>query len=67
MKSFSVLLALASLVIASPAILNNAQIPLGSVQDATQYPGYDLDLAELRLVQVEDQDPVWVSELEKVP
>ena len=65
MKSFAVLLALASIVVASPTLVNNAQTPLGAVQNV-EYPGYNLDLAELRLVQVEGQDPVWVSELEKV-
>jgi len=31
-----------------------------------QYPGFDLNLNELRLVQLEGQEPVWISELEKI-
>lgn len=64
MKSFAVLLALASLVVASPALLVDSQSPLTKVQ--AEYPGYSLDLAELRLVQIEGQEPTWVSELEKI-
>ena len=63
MKSFAVLLALASLVVASPALLADTQSPLTKV--LADYPGYSLDLAELRLVQIEGQEPTWVSELEK--
>ena len=63
MKSFAALLALASLVVASPTLSGNVQTPLTS---DVEYAGYSLDLAEMRLVQLEGQDPVWVSELEKV-
>lgn len=32
-----------------------------------EWPGIDLDLNELRLIQLEDAiDPVWMTELEKV-
>lgn len=64
MRSFAVLLALASLVVATQSLVDNAQTPLGSV--SSQVPGFTLDLAEMRLVQVEGQEPAWVSELEKV-
>ena len=30
------------------------------------YPGFDINLSELRLVRLEGQEPVWMSELEKV-
>ena len=62
MRSFAPLLALASLVVATQALFDNVQTPLGS----TLVPGFDLDLSEMRLVQVEGQEPAWVSELEKV-
>ena len=64
MKSFSILLALASLVVAAPSLADNAQTPLGNV--GQQFPGFSLDLSEMRLVQVEGQEPPWVFELEKV-
>jgi len=40
------------------------QIPLRQAE--TTYPGFDLDLNSRRLVQLEGQDPVWMTELEKV-
>jgi bacterial leucyl aminopeptidase len=44
--------------------------PIGNEQvfmhDAPQYPGFDLDLNAMRLVQMEGQPPVLMSELEKV-
>ncbi|EKM59666.1 uncharacterized protein PHACADRAFT_170253 [Phanerochaete carnosa HHB-10118-sp] len=64
MKSFAALLALASLVVASPSLLLNTQQPLTNIQN--EYPGYSLDLAALRLVQVEGKEPIWVPELEKI-
>ena len=39
------------------------QFPLG---EYANYPGYDLDLNELRLVQLEGREPMWVTEYEKV-
>jgi len=35
-------------------------------QDSAQYPGFDLDLNALRLVQMEGQPAVYMSELDKV-
>ncbi|GJE84666.1 leucine aminopeptidase 1 [Phanerochaete sordida] len=64
MKSFAALLALATLVVASPSLLADTQTPLTKVQSA--HAGYDLDLAEMRLVQVEGREPAWVSELDKI-
>ena len=56
-------LAIISLVVAAAAH-NNEQITLkNSLQT---YPGFDLDLDGLRWVQLEGQDPVLMTELEKV-
>ncbi|KAF8205140.1 peptidase [Pholiota molesta] len=63
MKSFSLLIALVSLVSATP-LLYDDQIPLNA--EATTYPGFDLDLNALRLVQMDGQAPVWMTELEKI-
>ncbi len=73
MKSFASLLALASVVVATP-LLGGEQLPLGDIDStrfdlgelATTYPGVSLDLNERRLVQLEGQPPKWVTELEKV-
>ena len=62
MKSFAALLALVSIVAAVPAAYNE-QIPLG--EQAT-YPGFSLDLNARRLVQMDGQEPIWMTELEKV-
>lgn len=35
-------------------------------EDFANYPGYDLNLNELRLVQLEGGEPVWMTEYEKV-
>ena len=40
------------------------QIPLR--QTETTYPGFNLDLNSPRLVQLEGNDPLWMTELEKV-
>ena len=46
------------------AARNDEQIPL---QNSLQtHPGFDLDLGALRWVQLEGQDPVLMTELEKV-
>ncbi|KAG5648668.1 hypothetical protein DXG03_000014 [Asterophora parasitica] len=63
MKSFSVLLALACIAVASPLL--HEQAPLGEGL-MTSYPGFTLDLNAQRLIQIEGQEPYWVSELEKV-
>lgn len=60
---FQSLLPIISLVVAAAAH-NDEQITL---QNSLQtYPGFDLDLDALRLVQLEGQDPVLMTELEKV-
>ena len=65
MKSFVVLLSFASLALSLPLLSDNVQHPLGQVQHTTA-SGLDLDLSERRLIQVEGQSPIWVTELEKV-
>lgn len=61
MKSFASLLAFAGLAVVAAGVARDVQEPML----ATEHPGFSLDLLEQRLVQVEGQDPVWVSELEK--
>lgn len=62
---FAALLAFVGCVVATRyATPQEVQKPM-DVQ-TQQYPGFDLDLSELRLVQLEGQDPVWLSELDKV-
>ena len=66
MKSLSILLlSLACLVVANPLSpsFDDHQVPLGAKDG---YPGFDLDLNAQRLVQMEGQAPVWMSELKKV-
>lgn len=65
MKSFVVLLSFASLAISLPSLFDKVQHPLGQVQHTTA-SGLDLDLSERRLIEVEGQSPIWVTELEKV-
>lgn len=64
MKSFTALLALVSLTLATPLTYNLEQIPLNAAD--TTYPGFDLDLNALRLVEMDGRAPVWMTELEKV-
>jgi leucyl aminopeptidase len=64
MKSFGALLALLTLAIAGPvAQYSREQFPM---ELPTSHPGYSLDLAEMRLVELEGQAPMWMSELDKV-
>ena len=37
-----------------------------SAEDYANYLGYGLDLKELRLVQLEGREPVWMTQYEKV-
>jgi hypothetical protein len=62
MKYLSTVLSLASLAAASPLFggSDGGQVPLAT------YPGFSLDLGAMRLVELEGQPPVWMSELEKV-
>ena len=63
------LLSLVSLATATPLSLlsGNEQVPFSNLADhITSYPGFDLDLSAQRLVQLEGQEPVWMTELEKV-
>jgi len=62
MKSFTVLLTLVSLALASPTFWNQD----GQVPFADEASGYDLDLSERRLIELEGQAPVWVTEGDKV-
>lgn len=62
MKSFSVLLSFVSLIAATP-LKHGGQTPFSN--ETPIYPGFDLDLDALRLVQLEGQSPVWMTELEK--
>ena len=69
MKSFALIAALASLAVATPLsfVAEGQQLPLTPDVQGQDYPGFDLDLSEQRLVQLEEgQDPVWISELDKV-
>ncbi|KAG9219152.1 hypothetical protein CCMSSC00406_0001562 [Pleurotus cornucopiae] len=52
---------LALAVSAVPAGPLDSQMPLGS-----SVAGFDLDLSEQRLVQLEGQAPQWISELDKI-
>lgn len=63
MKSFLILISLVSLVSTTPLVYNE-QFPLGTQQGS--YPGFNLDLNAVRLVQMEGESPVWMTELEKV-
>jgi len=65
-------LSLASLALAIPfyypqSASDGSQVQLQfSQEDFANYPGFDLDLNELRLVQLEGRDPVWMTEYEKI-
>lgn len=65
MKSFAFVLLAAWLAAATPMNLQEGlQKPLENLQS---YPGFDYDLSERRLVQLDDgQEPVWMTELEKI-
>lgn len=54
-------LVLASIATALPVF---EQIPINA--ELATFPGFDLDLNAQRLVQLEGQAPVWMTELEKV-
>jgi bacterial leucyl aminopeptidase len=65
MKSLCALLSVAGLVLASPLLrldlyIGDEQITLNS------HTGFNLNLNDMRLVELEGQAPVWMSELEKV-
>jgi len=65
MKTFSLLLAFASVVFTTPLSFGeNQQLVLDNVP--TSYPGFSLDLNELRLIQLEGSSPEWVTELDKI-
>ncbi|TFY79639.1 hypothetical protein EWM64_g4378 [Hericium alpestre] len=67
MKSLAVLVSFACAVSAIPAQtrLTVQDAVLLDNQQATP-DGFDVDLAALRLVQIEGQSPVWMTELEKI-
>ncbi|RPD78545.1 peptidase [Lentinus tigrinus ALCF2SS1-7] len=63
---FLAVLAVVSVVIATPVALYDNQLPLGD-DLPSEYPGFDLDLSAPRLVQLEGhKDPVMMTELEKL-
>lgn len=65
MRAFTVILAFVSAALANPVLFaDSQQIPLGNQQQ--RYPGFDVDLNERRLIQLEGQQPVWLTELDKV-
>jgi len=70
MKTIFAGLSLACLALAIPFYSSespNGQAQLQfSVEDYANYPGYDLNLNELRLVQLEGREPVWMTEYEKI-
>jgi hypothetical protein len=66
MRSLFALVSLACIVTAiaaKPPFLLNGEHDVQHVSHA----GFDLDLNSFRLVQLEDQPPVWMTELDKVP
>lgn len=69
----ALLLAVVKTVLSLPAqqVLGNengVQVPveLGGKLLPSTWPGIDLDLSERRLVQMEGESPVWMTELEKI-
>jgi leucyl aminopeptidase len=63
MKSLIVAVAIAcTLVNATP--LDNEQVPFGVNYQHPDFPGFDLSAQ--RLIEMEGQPAVWMSELEKV-
>lgn len=73
MKTVFAGLSLACLALAVPFYSSEnpnggSQVQLGkfTLEDYANYPGYDLNLNELRLVQLEGRQPVWMTEYEKV-
>ena len=73
MKRIFAGLSLASLALAVPFYSSggpkgDSQVQLGQfiAEDYANYPGYTLDLNNLRLVQLEGREPVWMTEYEKV-
>jgi hypothetical protein len=69
MKSFALIsLGFLAGAIASPlrASFGYEQLPLSLDEPLSNYDGFDLDLNAPRLVQMEGQEPVWMTELEKV-
>ena len=69
MKSFT-LVSMAYLLgaVASPQFVTfgSEQQLLGLEESMTSYDGFHLDLSAQRLVQMEGQKPMWMTELEKV-
>ncbi|KAJ7595113.1 peptidase [Mycena floridula] len=61
MKSSFFSLSAFGLAIATPLLEH--QVPLDTLR---QYPGFNLDLNEQRLVQMEAQEPVWMTEWDKI-
>jgi leucyl aminopeptidase len=68
MKSFAALLALASLAIATPlsGSYGSEQVAIAGSPIKFTFPGFDLDLDAQRLVQLDDEKVVVMTELEKI-
>jgi len=65
MKYLTLSIAFITLVVASPPFTDgNSQMPLSG--EDSHYPGFNLDLNARRLVEMEGQAPVWMTELEKI-
>ncbi|KAF9057756.1 peptidase [Panaeolus papilionaceus] len=64
MKSFAILFSLVLLTVATPLSYDNAQVHLSA--DEPTYPGYSLDLTAKRLVQFDGEEPVWMTEYDKI-
>jgi leucyl aminopeptidase len=63
MKSLAVLFSFACAALSTPLSPFLNQVPLS---DQIDYPGFNLDLNALRLVQMEGQQPMWITELDKI-
>ena len=50
----------------NPSGGSQVQLDKFTPEDYANHPGYDLNLNELRLVQLEGREPVWMTEYEKV-
>ncbi|EGO22330.1 hypothetical protein SERLADRAFT_440355 [Serpula lacrymans var. lacrymans S7.9] len=68
MKSAVLLLSLGCVIAANPLLAHNSnqQVVLNGQAYKVEHDGFSLDLSEKRLVQMEGQEPVWMTELEKI-
>ncbi len=66
MKSFVFLSALVSLALATSLGYNSAYKGQVLMTEQSTFPGFNLDLSARRLVEFEGQEPIWMTELQKV-